>query len=140
MPDVRGETVADQRCFDVSCEPGLVIVRLFGEIDDRQSQMWRDRLTAEIQLRGAPRFVAFDMIDAHPKNSMKTRFEVAAYCRDLMKRVEWAALLLPVSVGGALVVRIVISIVATSRISVVASRPELDAVLASMRRGDRPKG
>jgi len=129
---------AEQTCFTLRREPGLVIVRLFGEIDDRQSREWRSDLSAEIALRGAPRFVAFDMFDAQPKNSMSTRFDVAAYARELMKQVHWVALLMPSSAGGMLVVRVIAGIVATSRVSLLTSKQSFHQALEAMRKGNRP--
>lgn len=140
MTTARPSVPAEERCFSLLREPTLILVRLFGEIDDRQSQAWRDRLSAEIQARGAPRFVAFDMSDAHPRNSMSTRFAVAAYARDLMKRVDWAVLLMPSNIGSALVVRLVAGIVATTRVSLLGDRPRFEQALSSLRKGERPQG
>ncbi len=119
-------------------EPQLILVRLSGEIDDKASQEWRDRLTAEMA-RGAPRFVAFDMHDANPRNSMSTRFQVAAFARDMVKRVEWVVLLMPSNVGAGVVVRLIMSIVAAAHVSAVTSRAAFQEALESMRRGERPK-
>lgn len=119
-------------------EPQLILVRLVGEIDDEASQEWRSRVAAEMA-RGAPRFVAFDMHDANPRNSMSTRFQVAAFARDLVKRVEWVVLLMPSNVGAGLVVRLIMGIVSAAHVSAVTSKVAFQEALESLRRGERPK-
>lgn len=119
-------------------EPQLILVRLAGEIDDEASQEWRSRVAAEMA-RGAPRFVAFDMHDANPRNSMSTRFQVAAFARDLVKRVEWVVLLMPSNVGAGLVVRLIMGIVSAAHVSAVTSKAAFQEALESLRRGERPK-
>jgi len=118
--------------------PQVVVVTLSGDLDDRASEDWRTRLSEELRLGGTPRFVAFDMFDANPRNSMSTRFQVAAYARDLTKRVEWVLLLMPSTVGASVVVRLIIGIVAAAHVSAVTTRAAFESGLKAMYRGERP--
>jgi len=131
-------SVSTERPIVIGRDPTLVTVQLRGIIDDQRSMEWRVSLTEELRLRGVPRFVAFDMLDADMRSSMASRFEVASYVRDMMKRVEWAALLLPRGVGSGVVVRVVMRLVSIAHVSAFPSRVDFQQALGEMRRGERP--
>jgi hypothetical protein len=139
MGDATGDLVASGPCFTLRREPNLLHMRLFGELDDRRSKEWRTALAAELAAGGAPRFVAFDTHDADARSSMTTRLVTAGYVREMLKRFEWAALLVPVATGGSVAVRIIMGIVRTQRISMVTSREAFQEALEQMRLGERPR-
>jgi hypothetical protein len=135
----QSEIVAKEDFMTIWRQPGIIAVRLRGEVDDRASHTWRAAVTAEVQLRGLPRFVAFDMYDCDPQSSMASRFQVASYVRDLMRRSEWAAILMPRAVGASVVVRLVMSIAGIPNVSVAPTKPAYWDLLEAMRKGERPR-
>jgi hypothetical protein len=138
MAEAKAPPAADGHFMTLQREGDLVLVRLRGEIDDRQSEAWRARVDEEIRIRGVPRFVAFDMFDSNPRSSMTSRFQVASYVRAMMKRVEWAALLMPRNVGATVVVRLVMKMWGVPTVSVASSLAEFERILDKMLRGERP--
>jgi hypothetical protein len=137
--EARDIVVEEEAWFTVWRKPGLVVVRLAGTIDDAQSAAWRIRLSQEFDRRGTPRFVAFDMYDADPQGSMSSRVQVVSYVRDMMRRVEWAALLVPRRMSASLAVRVVARIINITNVSIITTRAELSRLLDAMRVGRLPQ-
>jgi hypothetical protein len=137
--EARDIVVDEEGWFTIWRRPGLVVVRLRGEIDDAQSAAWRIGLSREFHLRGTPRFVAFDMYDSDPRGTMTSRVQVVTYVREMMRRVEWAALLVPRRMSASLAVRVVARLIDITNVSIITTRAELSHLLGAMRAGRLPR-
>jgi hypothetical protein len=115
----------------------VVCVSLQGVIDDERSFEWRRALDAEYEAHGFPRFVAFEMSKMESIGSIQNRAAVASYVRDMMHKVEWAALHTRMRPTTTIVVRIVMLASSVRNVTLCTSDEQFNAQVSAMLAGHR---
>lgn len=119
-------------------QPQLMGMTVAGVVDDTTSLQWREGLAAEFARGGHPRFFAMDVSGVDPQNSMSGRFRTAAFVREHLKKLEFAALCLAGAPGPLVVVRATLRVVGMRNIMLCNERRRFNLALEMMRRGHRP--
>ena len=128
------EVVATGDQFVIWRRPTLVAMQVFGAIDDARSEIWQAALANEFATRQYPRFYAMDVSKVDATLSMAGRYRTVSFVRNVLSKIEWAALLARGRPGPVPIVRALLRVISMPNITLCVSeavfRLQVDAMLA----------